>query len=143
MLLMVIQSEQELPSDMVDEFKLAQAKHHAESTSQRVGMRNAIITWAKKYQGDDGSPVSNLEELEVDINETVAFIDDPLKERVRSSPTNGGPIVLLIASDFGGNLPMPMYGLNRPSKDYYSSNLTLYAFVITGLSTGMIFEYSE
>ena len=33
--------------------------------------------------------------------------------------------------DYGGNLVLPWFGLNRPGLDYYLSNLNIYMFVMS------------
>ena len=49
--------------------------------------------------------------------------------------------VLLQCEDYAGNLVSPLFELERPSKDYYASNLNLYIFVITNMTTGKNYVY--
>jgi hypothetical protein len=49
--------------------------------------------------------------------------------------------VLLQCEDYAGNLVSPLFELERPSKDYYASNLSLYVFVITNMTSGQNYVY--
>ena len=53
--------------------------------------------------------------------------------------------VLLQAEDFGGVIPLPFYGFERPSADYFNSNLLLQNFIQCDISAGMnhVYLYDE
>lgn len=65
---------------------------------------------------------------------------DPEKEVCDS--TRG---VLLQAEDFGGVIPLPFYGFQRPSADYFNSNLLLQNFVQCDITSGInhVYIYDE
>jgi hypothetical protein len=46
-----------------------------------------------------------------------------------------------MCEDYGGNLCMPWYGEDRPGVDYYASNLSIYMFVISNLTSGKNYVY--
>jgi hypothetical protein len=98
-------------------------------------MRDAILTWVNNYTHLNGSAIQGLDAIRDGVEDLMCLVDDPLRGALNN---NSCPSVMLIASDYGGNLTMPWYGRERPSQDYYSSNLSLYAFIITSLSTGAL-----
>lgn len=90
-----------------------------------------------------------LEDIEInnikfsDFNISKSFIDDSESnqkiEFAIFSDTKRE--VNLQADDFAGNLVLPYYGKNRPSIDYYLSNLNIYMFVISDLVLDVDFVY--
>ncbi|KAF1781634.1 hypothetical protein GQ600_1583 [Phytophthora cactorum] len=55
------------------------------------------------------------------------------------------PFIQIQIEDFGGSLPLPVFGNRRPSADYFNSNLMLHNFVIADISRGVndVFLYDE
>ena len=49
--------------------------------------------------------------------------------------------IIIQAEDYGGNLPMPWFSLQRPSKDYFTSNLNLYSFIICNITNANNYLY--
>lgn len=66
-------------------------------------------------------------EVEIDLN------DEPVL------------VVLVQVEDYRGSLALPHYGFNRPSTDYFNSNLILHQFVSYNISDGKKFvpSYDE
>ena len=67
-------------------------------------------------------------------------IDDDMAE-VSSPPYQDSPVVRLQCEDFGGNFVLPYFGKSRPGRDYYTSNLTMYNFVVSDLASGHNYVY--
>lgn len=72
-------------------------------------------------------------------------VDDPEFSVAENSFAPTKPHVLLQCEDFGGNLTAPLYLGDRPSIDYYASNLSLHMFVIANASENInnVFMYDE
>ena len=45
--------------------------------------------------------------------------------------------VWLMCQDFAGNFPLPFYGWEQPSRDYFLSKLNIYAFISSDLSRNL------
>ena len=80
------------------------------------------------------------EHLEDAVNALPNFIDDDMGE-VTSPPYQDSPVVRLQCEDFGGNFVLPYFGRSRPGRDYYTSNLTMYNFIISDLASGHNYVY--
>jgi hypothetical protein len=115
--------------------------HWDEARTQRDGLKAAMRTWANNLVLEE-----SIDDVEMDNlcarfdTEMDAFLDDGLERRIAVTDKTGGirhQLVLCTTTDFGGNLTAPYYGSKRPSKDYYTSNLNVYAFVVSGISTGL------
>ena len=55
------------------------------------------------------------------------------------------PTVLMQGEDFMGSIAVPIYGHERPSSDYFNSNLMLHAFVVAniGSKTNYVWCFDE
>jgi len=115
----------------------AQKQHHDDSRAQRVVFKEAAIQWAQRNVDNSLVKDQFIKSLELYSD----HVDDPLPKMEFGDVPN----ILLQAEDFGGNLCMPHYGSERPSADYYLSNLNVYMFIICSLSTNLnyIFLYDE
>jgi hypothetical protein len=116
--------------------------HWDEARTQRDGLKAAMRTWANNLVLEKSIDDAEMDDLCARFNQEMdAFMDDGLERKISVVDNKTGNIdhqlVLCTASDFGGNLTAPHYGSQRPSKDYYTSNLGLFAFVISGISTGI------
>ena len=69
--------------------------------------------------------------------------EDPQPVANASDETTKG--VLLQAEDFGGVIPLPFYGFERPSVDYFNSNLLLQNFIQCDITRGVnnVYLYDE
>ena len=102
--------------------------HGALARTLRGAMKTAIVLWAQqKLSGDKelAGVMDALDLLAVDVDESPK---PPPAHKCK---------VQFQAEDYAGNFTLPTYGLKRPGKDYYASNLLLYCFVQSDMSTGI------
>jgi hypothetical protein len=67
----------------------------------------------------------------------LALIPETLEDGIIVLPKDAGSLLIDVeAHDYGGNLSMPTFNLERPAKDYYASNLSIYMFVICNITRG-------
>lgn len=123
-------------------------KHNGDSRIMRVAMQEAIKEYGKKITpstSDNGV----LENFEESVDRLPECVDDVFPDQCQlkiGGPNEGGkPIVRLQCEDYGGNFCLPWYGSQRPCIDYYLTNLTMYMFVISNLTTGInsVYLYDE
>ena len=104
--------------------------HGALARSLRGTMKSAIVLWAKRALGT--ASTEQMAALMDALDLLPANADEEPKPRPAVSCK-----VLLMAEDYAGNIVLPSYGLLRPGKDYYASNLLVYAFVQCDMSAGL------
>jgi len=124
--------------------KVEQREHWYAARTQRVAMKEAINNWARKSL--ENHPIGSIEKFDNCLDRLPEFLEDAESSwNDVPSQDDEHPYVLLQAEDYGGNLLLPWYGKNRPSKDYYASNLNLYMFVIANFTTGKnhVYLYDE
>jgi hypothetical protein len=131
-----------------DQLKSSQKLHWNQARIQRIAMREAINLWGKK-RIQEVAGILPVDQTNIKLfNQSVSRLPESIEDQIENISLNEdselstkNPIVLLQAEDFGGNLVLPWFGSTRPSKDYFTSNLNMYFFVITNLSTGINHEY--
>lgn len=116
------------------QIKMILSGHEANYRAQRRELQKMMATF---LHGSGSNEVTNLEEPVLPD-----CVDDPV--RILSKDT-GKPKVLLQCEDFGGNLTAPFYVGERPSVDYYASNLLLHVFVVANASDNInnVYLYDE
>ena len=120
-------------SDITDEEKellvLCLTRHDETSRTQRKLM-HAAEAWGAKNIIEPSEHAHFLARLAC-IPE---YVDDGLVEVTDAMPKSFA--IEVEAHDYGGNIPLPVFNKERPAKDYYSANLSMYCFTICNLSRG-------
>jgi hypothetical protein len=119
-----------------------QQMHANDARTQRTALKEAIKIWGKT-----ADLVSTLGQRGA-FNDAVDSLPETIEDAFQSmslEDMTSSPRVRLQCEDFGGNLTLPYYGRNRPGRDYYVSNLSIYNFIISDLTTGQnkVFLYDE
>lgn len=120
-------------------------EHNDEARTMRLAMKTAISEYgfkAMSKHADQGI----LDEFYNSVNRLPDDVDGKWPEApVESIVTGARPLVRLQCEDFAGNLQLPWFGLHRPATDYYSSDLSIYMFVISHMTTGInhVYLYDE
>jgi hypothetical protein len=120
----------------------SQRIHANDARTQRLALKEAIKIW-----GRTAVPIANFGEREIfdgAVDNLPEYVDEALGAPFVDDMTSS-PRVRLQCEDFGGNLTLPHYGRNRPGRDYYISNLSIYNFIISDLTTGKnkVYLYDE
>jgi hypothetical protein len=118
----------------------SQNQHLEDARAQRRALTAAIQLWGKDkiYAAAD-----EVDQLVASMERMLGeFVDDPLEEPPHIETP---PRVHLVAEDYGGNVAFPHYGSKKPSKAYYTSNLSMCQFLVCSLSEGInhVFVYDE
>jgi hypothetical protein len=96
-------------------------------------MREFVRVFVQKFDPDQ-KVFDEMLPLELAENLEASRVDDGEDSTDQNSEV--APKVLIQAEDFGRGYAMPFYGYQRPSSDYFNSNLTLNNFVIADVSSG-------
>jgi hypothetical protein len=118
--------------------QLEKSMHLDAAVGQRRAMNGFVRAFIEKECPDQRPPTHILpDEIESDLvnhhnsdQEADAYgneVDQPSEQRIK---------VQVQAEDFGGSLTMPHYGYQRPSADYFNSNLLIQNFVIADITGG-------
>eukprot|EP01032_Pedospumella_encystans_P014524 gene14524-16672_t len=112
------------------EIRMVLNNHEGNYKAQRTELRRMMATFL-------GNEVADLSVAVIPMG-----VDDPVND-VPANPTR--PKVLLQCEDFGGNLTAPFYIGDKPSMEYYSSNLLLHIFVVANASDNKnhVYMYDE
>ena len=126
-----------LDSDEREAYQNALENHGQLARTQRGTMKAAIVMWARKTLDGQQQLAGMMDALDL----MPANVDEDPKPRPPVTECK----VLLMAEDYAGNITLPTYGLKRPGKDYYASNLLIYAFVQCDMSSGVnhVVTYDE
>jgi hypothetical protein len=123
-------------------------KHNGDSREMRVAMQTAIAEFGKQIIPCN-SDLGVMDNFKESLDRMPESIDDAFPEESVVStfgPDQGGkPTVRIQCEDYGGNFCLPWYGARRPCIDYYLSNLAIYMFVISNLTSGInsVYLYDE
>ena len=116
------------------------SKHNSDSREMRIAMQTAIMEFGEQSITST-SDLGVLDIFEQSVQRLPEFIDQKFEGNdvlcVHGPDLCGKPTVQLQCEDYGGNFCLPWYGSKRPCMDYYMSNLAIYMFVISNLSTGI------
>lgn len=135
-----------LRTDITDELRckllLEKQMHIDAAVGQRQTMSKFIRLFVEKVDPKQVLPNQILPDCidsgqrSVDKAEPAGMVD------LNLSPI---PTVLVQAEDYGGSLPLPHYGFQRPAADYFNSNLMIHQFVTSNLSdnTNRVTFYDE
>lgn len=120
----------------------SQRIHSDDARTQRLALKEAIKIWGRNAVS--GANIGDRETFDDAVDALPDSVDEALGT-VLVEDTTSSPRVRLQCEDFGGNLTLPHYGRNRPGKDYYISNLSVYNFIISDLTTGhnKVYLYDE
>lgn len=131
--------------DLSDELRvkleLEKSMHIQAAIDQRHTMSDFVKLFVKSVDSEQAIPDVILEDC-LDSNQYSLE-----KAGLPNVDLNEAPIptVLIQAEDFGGSLALPHYGFNRPSADYFNSNLILHQFVTCNINenTNKVWFYDE
>ncbi|OWY92497.1 LOW QUALITY PROTEIN: Cleavage inducible protein, partial [Phytophthora megakarya] len=113
---------------------LAEKAVHVEAP---INQRRAMTQFVKEYAATHAPQQQRPEEV------IAEHVEVPLMQRITDQRKD---LTLQIQiDDFGGSLPLPVYGHKQPSADYYNSNLMLHNFVVADITTGRnaVYIYDE
>ena len=132
-----------------DEAQKGLEKHNGDSRVMRVAMKAAISEFGRQVLISENE-ITVKEIFQKSVDRLPENLDDnPLENDVVTEDNaidlNSKPSVLLQCEDYGGNFCLPWYGSRRPCVDYYLSNLAIYMFVISNLTSGKnsVYLYDE
>ena len=148
MRLKLIINDERSTEDEKIEARRGLVKHNGDSREMRITMQTAIAEYGKKTLPNN-SDLGVMENFNEAVKRLPDSVDDIFPENSlvnATSPDQGGsPKVRLQCEDYGGNFTLPWYGAKRPGIDYYLSNLAIYMFVVSNLSSGVnhVYLYDE
>jgi hypothetical protein len=128
---LIIKNELATPTER-ENARIELEQHNTAARDQR----RAISSFSKEYINTLLLPVTALASVLPDHLDS-----DEIGEL--NKPTTGE--VLFLAEDFGQGIALPYYGVNRPSCDYFNSNLMLNLYIMADVTRNEhnVFLYDE
>jgi hypothetical protein len=123
-------------------------KHKGDSREMRVAIQTAIAEFGKQIIPCN-LELGVMDNFKKSLDRMPECIDSAFPEQSVVSAfgpdQRGKPTVRIQCDDYGGNFCLPWYGARRPCIDYYFSNLAIYMFVISNLTSGInsVYLYDE
>ncbi|CAM6105554.1 unnamed protein product [Calypogeia fissa] len=136
----------DISEELREKLTLEKTMHIEAAIDQWHAMSDFIKLFVKEKNPNQVLPTVLLQDC---IDSEVHTLDKVLPDKVGALGSDlkkpPVPTVLIQAEDFGGSLALPYYGFNRPSADYFNSNLILHQFVSANINddTNRVSFYDE
>ena len=140
-----------LRTDLSDEDRNALFQQKEMHMEAAIIQRQAMSFFIKQYVKNNNStqilPDHILPEYLPEVEGTTEEEDQHERKLVDQSDDEAKvtsaeiPTVIIQAEDFGGSLNLPFYGFNRPSCDYFNSNLLIHNFIIANINENRNFVW--